>query len=105
MASDDPSSFSFIVRLVHLSIYTLVELSFGITQLLRTSAATTPCWCPKWHRGCGMTRSRRALFTRLASFMKVRLIAYMHRDEILDQRASARPFYMGMVACSSRSCV
>ena len=44
-----------------------------------------------------MTRSRRALFTRFASFMKVGLIAYMHRDEILDQRASARPFYMGMV--------
>ena len=36
-------------------------------------------------------------FSFIVFHVFVGLIAYMLRDEILDQRASARPFYMGMV--------
>ena len=98
MASDDPSSFSFIVRLVHLSIYTLVELSFGITQLLRTSAAIDTMLVPEVASRLRDDPLTQSLVHQVGVFhVFVGLIAYMLRDEILDQRASARPFYTGMV--------
>ena len=98
MASDDPSSFSFIVRLVHLSIYTLVELSLGITQLLRTSAAIDTMLVPEVASRLRDDPLTQSLVHQVGVFhVFVGLIAYMLRDEILDQRASARPFYMGMV--------
>ena len=98
MASDDPSYFSFIVRLVHLSMYTLVELSFGITQLLRTSAAIDTMLVPEVASRLRDDPLTQSLVHQVGVFhVFVGLIAYMLRDEILDQRASARPFYMGMV--------
>ena len=98
MASDDPSSFSFIVRLVHLSMYTLVELSLGITQLLRTSAAIDTMLVPEVASRLRDDPLTKSLVHQVGVFhVFVGLIAYMLRDEILDQRASARPFYMGMV--------
>ena len=98
MASDDPSSFSFIVRLVHLLMYTLVELSFGITQLLRTSAAIDTMLVPEVASRLRDDPLTQSLVHQVGVFhVFVGLIAYMLRDEILDQRASARPFYMGMV--------
>ena len=85
MASDDPSYFSFIVRLVHLSMYTLVELSFGITQLLRTSAAIDTMLVPEVASRLRDDPLTQSLVHQVGVFHAfVGLIAYMLRDEILS---------------------
>ena len=98
MATGDTSSFSFALRLVHLSTYTFVELSFGITQLLRTSAAIDTMLVPEAASRLRDDPLTQSLIHQVGVFhVFVGLTAYMLRDQIIDQRASARPFYMGMV--------
>ena len=98
MATDGTSSFSFALRLVHLSTYTFVELSFGITQLLRTSAAIDTMLAPEAASRLRDDPLTQSLIHQVGIFhVFVGLSAYMLRDQILDQRASARPFYTGMV--------
>ena len=90
--------FSFALRLVHLSMYTFLELSFGITQLLRTSAAIDTMLVPEAASRLRDDPLTQSLIHQVGIFhVFVGLSAYMLRDQILDQRASARPFYMGMV--------
>ena len=90
--------FPFALRLVHLSMYTFLELSFGITQLLRTSAAIDTMLVPEAASRLRDDPVTQSFVHQIGVFhVFVGLSAYMLRDQILDQRASARPFYMGMV--------
>ena len=90
--------FPFALRLVHLSMYTFLELSFGITQLLRTSAAIDTMLVPEAASRLRDDPVTQSFVHQIGVFhVFVGLSAYMLRDQILDQRASARPFYTGMV--------
>ena len=98
MVTDDTSSFSFAIRLVHLSMYMFFELSVGITQLLNTPAAINAMLVPEVAARLRLDPLTQSIVHQLGVYhLFVGLSAYMLRDRILNDRGSARPFYVGVV--------